>query len=184
MSPPARGPALLLAAVALASCSSGTPGATGRRAAVVTPGVRPVPTTTPDTSPTTTTTTAPAPSTTAASPPTSAPTKSGSPGLAPPSPATGLVVDPVSGPRGTLVRLEVGGCPPPAGGYSGFFADGAALAHPDQPSYRHPVRLSPTANDSATGTYSISPDDSTGRGLFEVLCAGAGNATAAFTVTS
>jgi hypothetical protein len=184
--------ATLAAAWGLAACSSGSAakttavhhsGPSGRAAGSFGTG--------PTTSSTSTTTTVPPPPPTSSSttavgvgPTTTAPTKPGSPPLPPPSGPAQLSVQPTSGPRGSLVSLLATNCPVPSGGYSGFFADSQALANPNQASYRHSLAVTPAGPSQVKGTYRIAPGDSTGYGLFEILCGGAANASAGFTVTS
>ena len=142
-----------------------------------TPPVRPTtPSTTAPAVVATTTTTDP-PATVAGAPP----VKSGSPQLAP-VPAASLSLSAGSASVGTSVTVTATGCPPPMGGYTGFFADSQALGDPQTPSYRHTFTLTGTGGTGATGTYVVTSADTAGFGLMEVPCGAATNAVAVLTV--
>ncbi len=86
------------------------------------------------------------------------------------------------GPVGTIVTVLISGCPMPASGYRGFFADSHAIATPDDASLRSALTVTPSQSNAATAHYTISSKDTAGSGIFEVLCGSNANATAPFTV--
>jgi hypothetical protein len=88
------------------------------------------------------------------------------------------------GAAGTTVTVTITGCPEPAKGYVGFFADAHALATPDDPTLRHALSFQVPSTDSTTAKYTVNSGNAVGAGIFEVQCGTNANATAAFTVDS
>lgn len=176
---PRRSPLPVLMIAMVASCLVSGCTSTDHGADRATHDTKPPTTTSP---PSTSTTTSTLPAGTPSTVPGAPPVKPRSPALAPAA-AAQMSLSTGSASSGTTVEVTVSGCPPPAGGYLGFFADSQALGDPQTPSYRHTFVLTATSGGDATGTYLVGAADTPGFGLMEVPCGAATNAVAVLTIT-